>query len=342
MQREVHAVRTSAAFVEASSIVALRVRGPGAFEALDRVVAADLYVRNGHLRHTLVLDPEGHPIADCYVCNDDDEYVLLAHGMTAEALAELVRAPRVEVTDLSERYASIGLHGPFAWEVLSVVEGASVGGIPYLSFYRGREGTLVFRAGNTGEYGYEVLVPKARRDAVVGRLLEVGKRFDLVHVTEAALSHCALENCFFDARLVERCNTLDLTPIELQLQWRISSAKAYRGGDAVRARKSALRQRVTAVRSTHALRTGDEVRHGDRVIGAVLDAERSLTLGDSVGLALLDLPYAHSGIDRYTANGAPLRTVSAPFVNNLSSYVNPQRHSYAARHEIAFPGADRT
>ena len=80
---------------------------------------------------------------------------------------------------------------------------------------------------------------------------------------------------------------------------------------------------------------GDAVTFEGATIGAVLDAGAS-SAGDHVGVALLDRPYAHSGIDRYRVRGERVRTASPPLVKNLSLAVNPQRHAYATRHEIPF------
>jgi glycine cleavage system aminomethyltransferase T len=83
------------------------------------------------------------------------------------------------------------------------------------------------------------------------------------------------------------------------------------------------------------------VLSGDEPIGTVLRAARSVTLGDHVAIGLLDIAHAHSGIESYAVAHAgasvPVRTVSAPFVNNRSLFVNPQRHAFARRAEIAFP-----
>jgi glycine cleavage system aminomethyltransferase T len=83
---------------------------------------------------------------------------------------------------------------------------------------------------------------------------------------------------------------------------------------------------------------------GDATIGEIVRAERSVTLGDWIGIGLVEARYAQSGIDRYLARDdgdVPIRTVSAPFVDNLSLYVNPQQHRYRDRAAIAFPGPDR-
>ena len=99
--------------------------------------------------------------------------------------------------------------------------------------------------------------------------------------------------------------------------------------------------RITAISSSEPIAAGDRLFSGDEAIGTVLRAARSVTLGDHVAIGLLDVAHAHSGIDSYTALHAdtvvPVRTVSAPFVNNRSLFVNPQRHAFARRAEIAFP-----
>src|SRR5262249_37806094 len=102
-----------------------------------------------------------------------------------------------------------------------------------------------------------------------------------------------------------------------------------------------ITHRITALESPEPFAEGDVVRaHGDE-IGTVLNAARSVTIGEYIGVGLLLEAYAHSGIDCYTVEHAgterPVRTVSAPFVNNRSLVINPLRHSYHDRAAISFP-----
>ena len=76
--------------------------------------------------------------------------------------------------------------------------------------------------------------------------------------------------------------------------------------------------------------------------GVVIDAHFSPAIGHSVAMAMLDVAFAHSGVDRYAIRGAPVRTISPPFVNNLSMYVNPQRDSFNTRDAVRFPGSARS
>jgi aminomethyltransferase len=360
---EVRALREGAALSALPHVACLRVTGDAAHDVLDRVVPADLFVRDGQIRHTLLLREDGAPLVDLYLCGDDDGFLLLAEGMPAADLRAHVRAhapagAAVDIVDLGETHTMLSINGPFAWELLAAVEGPDVIGLPYLTFYRPDPDRVTFRAGKTGEFGYDLLVPHTGAEALWERLVLAGRRLDLALAGTDALWHCQLENWFFN---IHREGRSGLTPIELQLQWRVSPTKDYVGAAALRERRrSGAAHRITALQAKGPILAGDELVFEGEPIGRVLHAEPSITIGDRhVGIGLLRAEYAHSGIDRYAAARGgpgidgqqgrtikeralePVRTVSAPFVNNRSLHVNPQKHVYAIRSEIPFPGAAR-
>jgi glycine cleavage system aminomethyltransferase T len=86
---------------------------------------------------------------------------------------------------------------------------------------------------------------------------------------------------------------------------------------------------------------GDAVVWQGRSIGELLAADHSPTLDHWLGVALVDSALAHAGLSEFTiARGAsliPIRTLSAPPINNRSLYVDPQRHSYRTRAGDEFP-----
>ena len=339
LDSELHAIRSSVGLSALDHVGCLRLSGQDMWDVLDRICAADLYLRDLQLRHTLLLDDAGRPIVDVYVGNDDDSFVLLAEGMPNAALMEHIRshAPTgasYELVDLRSTHTLLGLTGPFAWEAMAALEGPDIIGFPYLTFYHPREGSTYFRAGKTGEYGYDLLVPRAEAASLWRAFLDAGKSLDLAEVGAHALWHASLENWFFNIRGEGR---FGLSPIELQLQWRLATDdKDYVGRQALRQRT--VRQRITALVARDALQPGDDVSYGGQCIGSVLVAARSVTLGCYIALALVDLSFSYSHIDRFLAGDVAVHTVSPPFVNNLSLYVNPQQHTFATRHEIPFPG----
>lgn len=341
MDDEIRALRTSVALAAGDHVTCLRVEGEGAYEALDAVVACDLFLQDGQMRPSLLLDEEARPFADIHVARDDEAFYLLAEGPSPGELARYLDKhfpPGIDAKATCCDGALLSVHGPYAWELCTAVLGPDVGSLPYLAFYRTDE-AVCFRSGKTGEYGYDLLVSPGELAAVREALLTEGRAFDLALASLPALDQCALENGFFNVRREGRAG---LSPLELGLQWRVSNRKEYVGSAALRARREAgAKARVVWAVAGAAVAEGDEVFLDDRRIGSVLATGFSVLRGEWVALLLLDRSYAFPGIDRFEASHAgerrPLRTVSAPLINNRSLYVSPQRHSYRERDESKMP-----
>jgi glycine cleavage system aminomethyltransferase T len=342
---QLRVLRSSVALSRMDHVVCLSLRGEEVFDALDRLCPADLYLRDGQMLHTLLLRQDATPLADLYICRDDEDAILLAEGPGATELCAHL-APYlptgVELERLDQTHALLGLNGPYAWELMAELIGPEVVGLPYLNCCRDH-GWTCFRAGKTGEYGYDLLVPRDRVDELVAQVTRIGAALDLGRAGLDALDQCALENWFFNIR--REGSEPGLTPVELQLQWRVSSSKTdYVGARALlQARQElARRPRLTAVIADAPLAAGDSVRFDDASIGRLLNAGFSPVRGDWVGLALLERRLAHPGINRFVAvdragNATALRTVSPPLIANRSLFINPQSDCYASRGERSYP-----
>jgi glycine cleavage system aminomethyltransferase T len=334
MSPEMTAIRNSAALSRMEGLSVLRVSGEDALGALDRVCPRELYLRDGRMLHTLFLTESAAPLADVYIGKDDREFFVVADGMAGADLEAHVRghAPergRFDIEDLSRSLSILSLNGPYAWEVLGELLGPEVIGLPYLSFSRiGR--VLCCRAGKTGEFGYDLLVPAGEAGETEARLLEIGKTFDLAVAGIETLDQCALENWFFNVR---REGRQDVTPLELQLQWRISYRKDCVGAAALAERRRAgPRVRLSAVVSDGAMAVGGTVLDDGREAGRIVNAGFSQIRGDWTGLALIETALAWPGL-----SFGGIRTVSPPLINNRSLHVSPQAHAYRTRHEVDFP-----
>lgn len=341
MTPAMRALRESVAFSEKSHVAALRVEGRDAYEALDRLVAGELFAQSGRMRHTLLLRDDGTPLADVYVCARDDDFLLLAEGAPGEELRRHLaeRVPETTaVFHLLEDRAVLGLDGPFAWEAVAQVVGPDVMGLPYLTFFEPAD-VLCFRGGKTGEYGYDLLVPRAEVERWRERILEEGRAFDLERCTMEDLDQCALENWFFNPRREGRSGA---TPLELQLQWRVSRRKTFVGSGALEARRRAgIREQLVCVVGPGPFAAGDPVAFEERPIGRIVNAGRCELRGEWIGMALVEVALAHAGIPGLEAGGpgvsTPLRTVAPPVLSNRSLFVQPQRHSYLTRAEVEWP-----
>ena len=197
---------------------------------------------------------------------------------------------------------------------------------------RGVGEVLLFRAGRSGEYGYQLVVPIDQRDALLDKLLTAGAGFEMVCASETARAQCVLENFFFD---VNREGKYGLTPLELQLQWRLSPQKTgYPGAEAVRTRREAgWTHRLTCFAMSESSCPDQEITCDGETVGRILAAGYSPLRGEYVGKALLVCPYWHAGLDAFVVGRCPLRTISAPAINNLSLRVTPYRHSFHTREE---------
>jgi glycine cleavage system aminomethyltransferase T len=341
---QIAALRGSVAVSRLDHVSHVRIRGADSYERLDRLLPSSLHLRDGQLLHTLLLDERAHPLADVYLCWDDEEFFMLAEGLSPGELIDYLRqelpvADGFQIEDRTETDAIISLEGPYAWELLGNAVDPEGIGLPYLTFYH-LDRWICYRAGKTGEYGYGLIVPRSEAADLEQRLHEEGGALDVAQADLDALDQCALENWFFNIR---REGREPVTPIELQLQWRVSYHKEFTGSAALRARRGHVRQRLTFLLADAEVRVGDSVHIEDQVAGRVVNAGFSHVRGDWTSLALIDLAYAYPGIDSFTVGEAsvPGRSVSPPVLNNRSLTISPQLHSYATRHEQRFPDSIR-
>jgi glycine cleavage system aminomethyltransferase T len=295
-----------------------RISGHDAWDETDRLLASPLTVRDGQIRQALIVDDRDRVTADLHLGNDDGDFLLYGEDLPEAGVREELRC--------------VSINGPFAWELLARLEGQDLAGFTYLSFYRPRSGSIYFRAGKTGEFGYDLFVPEGEAGALYQRLLDAGEAFGARPVSREALALAALENGFFNAR---REGRFGLTAFELQLSCRVSFKKReWRPPE----------RRIAYFSTEHHLAEGDEILLEGERIGSVLVIDRSPLLERFIGIALLDLRWSHSGLcydAQHEGRTVPLFTTSAPFINNLSTFVKPGRDSFARRDTIAFPGWKR-
>jgi glycine cleavage system aminomethyltransferase T len=343
LEEQIAAIRTGVAWCNQPGVVAVSISGEDAFSLAERVSPIDPYVREGQVRPTLLLGDDGKVLADAYLGQDEDSVLLIVEGMSSVDLLSYLGASgrpsqRAHVEELTASHEVISVHGPYAWELIGELLGPELIGLPYLAFYRVGE-VLCLRGGKTGEYGYDLLVPRGQAAALRARLTEVGAAFDLAEVGIDAVDQCMLENAFFNARREGRAR---LSPLELGLQWRVSYAREFVGSGALREERSrGAARRVTWLLSDVQLDEGAAVLLADASIGQIVAAGASPTLGGWVGIGVLERPYYHAGIDCFRVTSAagrtPVCTVTPPVVNNRSMYVNPQRHAYSTRDDDALP-----
>lgn len=348
----VNAIRTRVALSDDPDTLWLAISGPGARNYVERVVPMRLALSDAQLKPTLLLDHQAHVLGDMTVGRDDARYLFSIEALSPRDALALLRKEaasfdvQLELTAAGARVrdaidepvtgASVSVHGPWAWELLAEISGPDILSMPYLSLFR--DELTVYRIGKTGEYGYHLVGPTEQVASAKNALTKAGRRYELLHVGQDALDVCALENGFFVVRSEGRRG---LSPIELQMQWRISYQGMHLSQDALVGLRERNARRIVTFVAERPTAVGERVRCQDEVIGEVVAAALSPTLGRPIGLAVLALPYAYAGIDAFsidTVDGAvAIRTVSPPLIENRSLHVRAQRHSFFGTEEASFP-----
>ncbi|MGE3633126.1 MAG: hypothetical protein AB7P00_24730 [Sandaracinaceae bacterium] len=329
------ALRTRAAMHRERARSLLAMRGDDAQDALFQLCPSRLLLRDAQVKESLLLNERGHPIADVLVCADDEDYLLIVEGLRGAELlahveASLPKGARPELELLDDAHEILSVHGPWAWHVVASVMGDDLIALPYLNFFRMSEGLCV-RAGKTGEYGYDVIVPSASADDVAARIAVAIAEVGGMEVDAATLALARFEAWFFDPAFVPA----GVTPLELQLAWRLDLSREWVGSEAIAARRaSGVTRRLMCMLAPRDVAAEASVTLDGEPIGEVVRCARSEVRDEHVIAALIDARLAHGGIDRYRIGEVPTRTVAPPLIDNHSLHVDPRRHTFAARDEI--------
>jgi glycine cleavage system aminomethyltransferase T len=330
------AIRNSVALEEETDMQCLLIKGKDTFKLLEHICPCNVFLQNGQMKHTFFLDDHAVPFADVYLCRNREDVYLLGYWAKSINIIDWINQHQGEeaeysIVDMGESHFFISLNGPYAWELCATAIGPEILGMPYLSNMLKSFG-MVFRAGTTGEYGYHLMLPKEQRHDWMEKLIETGKPFDLVVADSSARAQCSIENFFFD---LNREGQYQLTPPELQLQWRLSqNKKKYPGSDAMQTiRTNGWQKRLTSFVTNNQAKVNDVVYYENNEVGQVLSIGYSPQRMEYVGKALIRKPFWHAGLKGFHVNNQELETISAPAINNRSIHINLNLDSYFTRNE---------
>ncbi len=177
------------------------VTGERALELLQRVCCGDVDVDIGRVQYTLMLNRRGGIEAEVTVARlAADRFRVVGGAATRfKDLAWLRRhaTSGVEIADVSDDHAVLGIMGPRAPDLLTAL--APDFDAAGFAFSTAREITLdgvavlAVRLSFVGEVGWELYIPRDAALAVLDRTLAAGAEFDLGPAGHFALDACRLE-----------------------------------------------------------------------------------------------------------------------------------------------------
>ncbi len=300
------AVRTRAGVFDVSHMGEIRVRGPKAFEVVQRLTCNDVAaLTDGRVQYSAFLTEAGTFVDDLltYRLAEDDYLLVVNAGNTPKDVswAKAAAVPGARVDDESSLWAQIAVQGPKAEEILAPIVDAPLSPIGYYHFRKARVSgvpSVGSRTGYTGEDGFEIYAPSEEAGRIWDAVLAAGQPHGILPAGLGARDTLRLE-----ARLALYGNDIDdtVTPWESGLGWIVKLKK----GDFV-GREALVAQKADG--PTKAL-VGFEVtgrgiaRHGypvrleagtDEPVGVVTSGTQTPTVGKAIGLAYVP-----------TANAAP-------------------------------------
>jgi folate-binding protein YgfZ len=327
------AIREAAALVERSGRGRLLVSGNDRRGYLQGLLTNDITALSaGSGCYAAYLTPQGRMIADMRVFEMGDAIFLDLEGFVAETvrdrLAQFIISEDVEVHDLSEPKAQVGVYGPQAAVVVSTALAAGgaeaeiapaanlLDAMPMLASARWDfHGTPVYvlRSDDPGVAGFDLVVDAALCVELPAALRECGAidvDDDVVETTriEAGRPRFGID---MDDETI---------PLEAGIEDRaISRTKGCYVGQEVIIRvldrgHGRVARRLVGLKLTPSSvpARGDAIRTGEREIGRVTSAAYSPLLGTAIALGYVHRDFTEPGT-AVAVGGGPATVVATPF-----------------------------
>jgi aminomethyltransferase len=319
--KEYNFVRDASAVTDFSYMQKFRVPEETGLDFLDGLLAGNVAkIRFGRVLHTFLTDDSGMLLADCYVANNDDEFIVLCESIADDnKIREIFTSDTsAGVEDITEKTVVIGVDGYKAWAVIKELFGADILGLPYMSIetYQFKDQDIrLLRAGKTSEFGYLLIAPADLAETLFDTLNEQAKTQSGGVCSVSIHNDLRLEGRFFNI-FAEGAKVKD--PLALGLQWMIDFDKEqFTGHDAIMDRRNTgIENKIIGVKVDNgvALSVGSVVYCGNRKVATVQAVCFSYVLDATLGLALFDKDVAFSGL-QFTidsSDGPSLQTISMP------------------------------
>ena len=305
---EHRAVRERVGILDMTSFGKLEVHGPGALALLQRLADNDVDRPVGTVVYTQFLNPRGGIESDLTIARlaEDRFRVVTGSNFVASDLGWIrMHLPTdpgdsdaVEVREVTDELATIGLWGPHARHVLQLVSthDLSDAAFPYMTGHLidvDEVTTWAQRVTYVGELGWELYVQRADAGRVWDALMLAGREHRIRPVGYKALESLRLEKAY-------RYWSSDITPAENPYEAGLGFCVRLGTGDFI-GREALIRIKATGLARKLATITvspeallygGEAVYDGDRVVGRLRSGGWGYTVATNIGLVYLPLELA--------------------------------------------------
>jgi len=307
---EHNTVRTKAGLFDLGHMGQVDVRGKDALAFLQYVTTNDVStLEPGQAQYSMLLLPTGCPIDDIIVYRrpDGDGFFVVVNASNAERDIAWLREQRanrhdldINLEDVCDVTGMFAIQGPLAEEILQKITEADLSTVANFSAIEttvDQVPCMVARTGYTGEDGFEIYCPIEQAQALWDKLLEVGADEGIKPIGLGARDTLRLESkmALYGNELSE-----EITPLEVGLSWAVKFDKGdFIGRDALVEQKSnGIDRRLVGFKMVErggVPRSHFDVQVDGKTVGFVTSGTSSPTLGENIGLALVDKSVAGIG-----------------------------------------------
>jgi aminomethyltransferase len=303
-------VRETAGLFDLGHMGQVDVSGPDALAFLNYVGSNDTSVLGpGEAHYSLLLYPDGGVIDDIIIYRRPSGvgYFVVINAANIPKDVDWLHTQRakredldVTVENVSDRTGMIAIQGPNAAEIVAGLSSTDLADQPYFSC---RETTiagiecLAGRTGYTGEDGWEFYCDIDKVGELWDALMEAGAEHGLKPIGLGARDTLRLE-----ARMPLYGQELSakINPLEAGLSWAVKLDKDdFIGRDAlVAAKEAGIKRRTVGFKMVErggVPRSHYAVQVDGKQVGEVTSGTSSPTLGENIGLAIIDRSVAGVG-----------------------------------------------
>lgn len=307
--QEHQAVRHAVGLFDLCHMGRIWVKGKGAFDFLQWVVTNDLKkLKERKIIYSPVCNSRGMVLDDILIYQfQEEEFLLIVNASNIQKdfdwLFEHGKEYDVSIVNESGATGFLALQGPLSYLVLEKMMGEEIDRISYYHFqemkWRGKK-VIVSRTGYTGEDGFEIYLSKQDTIDFWQEALQAGQEHGILPIGLGARDTLRLEMRYL---LYGHDMNEETTALEAGLGWTISFNKGDfvgRQSLEVQRQKGLIRRLVGFEMIDQGIpRQAFSIVRDEKEVGRVTSGSYSPTLGKNIGLAYVDIGYAHAGIPIY-------------------------------------------